>query len=169
MSVQPEADGTFVLDQQFGEAFVRVSEWQGWQLAAVIQDGRDVTDLPLDVSPGAAPVSVVLTRRGATITGITASAAGPPVEAAIILISSDPALWHERSSTTRVARSGFDGRFRFDALRPGSYVIAAVPEEEGNVAGATASFFKLLAARGTAVSVRDGEPTALRLTVASLR
>jgi hypothetical protein len=169
MSVQPEADGTFVLDQQFGHSFVRVNEWRGWHLAAVLQDGKDITNQPTEFSSGSAPVKVVLTRQAGSLSGVTSTADGTPVEGVVVLFSSDPGTWYERFSTTRLVRSGFDGRYQVDGLGPGSYLVIALPDDEAALTGATPAFFQLLAARAAAITVRDRQRVSQPLTIMSMR
>jgi hypothetical protein len=93
-------------------------------LKSVLHGGRDITDQPTEFAAGGPPLQVLLTRGGASLTGIVRTSAGVAAEASLLLFSEDPALWHERASTTGITSTG-DGRFRLDGLRAGRYLGVA--------------------------------------------
>jgi hypothetical protein len=165
-SVMPGEDLSFTLEHQFGPTLVR-ADAPGWHLKSVLHGGRDITDQPTEFAAGGPPLQVLLTRGGASLTGIVRTSAGVPAEASLLLFSEDPALWHERASTTRVAQATFDGRYRFDGLRPGRYLIVATSREES--AGLSAPYLELLARHATPFVVGEGESKSVDLKRVTLK
>lgn len=125
------ADGTFTRRAPAGSAFVRTSgQPSGWGLKQVTIGGRDSTDLPIDLMPEQtlADVIVVISNRLPAVSGRVQDPrdAGGPV----LLVPADPARWFEASGAMRSARPDRSGRFRFESVRPGDYLILAVERME---------------------------------------
>ena len=125
------AEGTFTRRAPAGSAFIRTSgQPSGWALKQVIVGGRDYTDTPLDIMPEQiySDVTVVLSNRMPAVSGrvVDAHDAGGPV----LLVPADPARWFEASGALRSARPDKSGRFRFDNVRPGDYLLVAVERME---------------------------------------
>lgn len=168
-SVQPDADGAFVLDGLFGPTLIRAGAPRGWHLEAVLYGGRDITDEPVEFAGGEAELQVVLTDSAASVAGTVRTPRGlPAILAAVLVFSQDESLWHDRFTTTKVAHAGGDGRFSVDGLRRGRYFVIAVERDEGSLSDAPSEYFALLARRATAVTLNDGEAVVANLTLVTL-
>jgi hypothetical protein len=107
-----------------------------WALESVVLDGRDVTDLPIDITGENPPKSVVVTftDRFQGLTGRITRAGGAPVsEHTIIVFPEDKTYWVFGSRRILITRPGTDGRFTLSGagpttLPPGKYLLAAVTD-----------------------------------------
>jgi protocatechuate 3,4-dioxygenase beta subunit len=127
------SDGRFVRRDPSGRGFVRIGGLPaGWSLMRVQIGDRDVTDVPVDIRAAVTlpDVTVVITRRLPGIGGTVTGAQGRPADGPVVLFPDDPAKWHEAAGTLRSARPDQAGRYRFDTVRPGDYLIAAVEQME---------------------------------------
>jgi len=119
-------DRTFTLTGIFGRRtleFANVPD--GWYVKQIRYRGDDVIDKPIDFaqSDGAASLEVVLSNRGAMVTGRVVDDLGKPVRGAFLWLLradaeavTDPAV-HPRTSE--------NGEFRLGPLRAGEYVVLA--------------------------------------------
>ncbi len=106
-----------------------------------------MTDVPTEFGEGADRVQVVLTQRAASLTGVVTTAAGGAIQGSVVVLSDDPALWHERASSTAIVPTAADGKYRVEGLRAGRYLIVAIPKEEPPAPSLTPSLLR--AARET--------------------
>jgi hypothetical protein len=100
----------------------------GWYLKSVRVGGRETVDEPVDFGFGTDridDIELVLSSRGATVTGSLRGTARQPYSVAIF--STAPEHWFARSARVRLASAGPDGRFKVDSLPPGTYYAAAIP------------------------------------------
>jgi hypothetical protein len=169
LSVQPQIDRSFVLEQQFGPTLVRADGLPGWYLKAVRQGGLDITDRPTEFAAEGPPLQVLLTDRASVLTGVVRSQTGIPTDAGVLLFSDDPSLWHERFTTTRASFAGGDGMYRLDGLRSGRYLAIAVPRDDATLTSTTPEYFELLARHATPVVIAEAESTSLDLKITSSR
>ena len=106
-----------------------------WTLQSVVADGRDVTDLPLEIAD-TAPKNVVVTYtdKWQELSGRLQSQSGAPVsDYTIIVFPEDKAYWFQGTRRIVTARPGTDGRFTLSGkglttLPPGKYLLAAVTD-----------------------------------------
>jgi len=107
-----------------------------WALESVIVDGKDVTDLPIEINGDSIPKDVVVTYsdRFQELSGRLARSTGAPVsEHTIIVFPEDKAYWVSGSRRILVTRPGTDGRFTLSGagpttLPPGKYLLATVTD-----------------------------------------
>jgi protocatechuate 3,4-dioxygenase beta subunit len=159
-------DGRFIRRGPTGPAFVRIGGLPaGWTLKRVQIGDREVTDVPIDVRAGVTlpDVTVVITRRLAAIGGTVTDAQGRPADGPVVLFPADSAKWHEAAGALRSARPDQAGKYRFDTVRPGDYLIIAVEQMESWQAN-DPEFLTALRDRATKVTVGD-EPAMLDLKV----
>jgi hypothetical protein len=168
-SVQPDEEGSFLLEHQFGPTLIRADGLRGWHLKAVQLGARDITDHPTEFVPGGPDLQVILSRRRATLAGTVTRASGPGLDAAVLLFSQDPARWHERFSTTKLAYTDGGGGYRVEGLRPGSYLAVAVTRDDASLSDTTPAYFELLAKAATPAVLADGEQKSLNLAIVPLR
>jgi len=111
-----------------------------WTLKSVVMDGRDVTDLLVDIGAGEMrSIVVTFTDQVAELTGTITNASGKPLtDYFVIVMPADRQYWTRPSRRLVNARPDVGGRFTFRGLPPGDYRIAAttdlVPEDlaDGN-------------------------------------
>jgi hypothetical protein len=107
-----------------------------WGLESVMVDGRDVTDLPVSISPESLPKEVIVTLgdRWQELSGRVADAAGNGVsDYTVMVFPVNEAYWLSGSRRIVTAQPGTDGRFSLGgpgpALLPaGDYYLAAVTD-----------------------------------------
>ena len=98
----------------------------GWMLKAVRYNDVDVTDLPVEfkASGDPKPLEIVLSGRGAVLSGRVLDDKGNPLPSVpVILMSADPA---KSRSNQAFAMSSPEGTFRFRPSRAGEYFVVAV-------------------------------------------
>jgi hypothetical protein len=130
-------DGAFVLSGvPPGAHLVRsAGAARGFILKSVTINGRDVTDVPVQVRPGEslANVAVVFTDQQNEINGTVTNEQGTPVpDYTILAFSTDPSLWRPLSRQIMTARPDQTGKYRIRGLPRGEYYLVAVdPAEQG--------------------------------------
>jgi hypothetical protein len=156
----------FTLREVFGPARLRLQQaLQGYALESVRVDGRDITDEPFEFGAShAGQVEVVLTGRVGRLEGAVTDADRKPVKAVVIVLPDDNGLWLSGSSRIHTAVPP-DGRFTFSVL-PGSYLVAAVAEEDFRTRlDPSREFYEAIAKDATSVYLAEGETRTLNLTL----
>ena len=129
-NAQVAPDLTFTLTGLSGAAVVHVSGLpQNFILKQVLVGGEDITDRPHEfVDRDSGDLQVIVTSRVAGLEGSVTDAAGKPAVDALVLLLIEPEPG--RATTLyRTANSDPTGRFRIQGLRPGRFVILAIPRE----------------------------------------
>ena len=135
-----------------------------WSLQSVLVDGRDITDLPLEVTADTPPKEIVVTYtdRWQEITGRLQLANGAPAtDYAIVVFPADRNYWIYESRRIAVARPSTTGQFTFGgpgpaSLPPGNYLIAALTDiERGEQFDAT--FLAALLPQSIPITLAAGE------------
>jgi protocatechuate 3,4-dioxygenase beta subunit len=160
------ADGRFIRRGPTGPAFVRIGGLPpGWALKRVQIGERDVTDSPVEIRAGqtVADIAIVISNRLAGLGGTVTDARGRPAGAPVVLFPADPAKWHELAGSLRSARPDQAGKYRFDTVRPGDYLIVAVEEMEPWQVN-DPEFLTALRDRAAKITI-GGEPVTLDLRV----
>jgi hypothetical protein len=128
-------EGSFTLSPLYGPRLVRVgvasASRPGMWLKAVMLDGMDITNVPVDFSTkSSARLEVVFSDRPTAVVGIVHDEAGLPVEGAhVLLFSSDSSMWAAWSTAVQTGVSDENGRFWFvDAMPAGDYRAIALRE-----------------------------------------
>jgi len=136
----PEADGSLDADGNFrlgglsGRVLFDVSTPPAWDVKSVMFEGRDITEVPLDVAgrPTVDGVQITLTDKLTTVAGQVTDSRGAAVMSYVVVIL--PA--EDKTSTVgayryfRMTRPDINGRFETRGLPPGRYVAAAVDSLE---------------------------------------
>lgn len=132
-----DKEGHFLLDGlAAGPHLIRPQgPLRGWSLKAVTIDGRDVTDVPLDLRSGQriANVALTFTDMQTEIDGTMATDRGTPVtDYTVLAFSTDSDYWRPLSRHIMTARPDQTGKFRIRGLPPGEYYLVPVdPAEQG--------------------------------------
>jgi hypothetical protein len=127
-------------------------------VASILLGGRDVMGQPTLISAGSVPLTIVVRKGAARITGATDGR-----KAADIL------LWADRlgdaGMITKI-QTDASGNFQLQGLRPGSYLIAAVPANSKE----SIRFDSLarLTPQATRISVSEGATATATLVIKAL-
>ena len=128
-------DWSFTVVSVFGAARVRAMVPDGWTVKAVLHDGRDITDTPIEMKSGETltDVQVVVSSRVTSVSGQLADDKGAPlVDGTVIVFADDAAKWSDDSRWVRAVRPDQQGRYQIQGLPPGDYLAVAVDYvEEG--------------------------------------
>jgi hypothetical protein len=128
-------------------------------LKSVVTQGRDIFDLPIDLSAGGGLSDVVLTftdqPNASEVTGTLTDAAGRPIpEGAVVIFSADARYWHETSHHVRVALADGQGRYTAAGLPQGVYRAAGLSVYQNR---SLAPVLTKLLPTAVAFTLRDGE------------
>jgi hypothetical protein len=117
-------------------AFGAIADSVTWTLDSVLIAGKDVTDLPFEVT-SESPINdavVTLIDRWQSLSGrLTLANGGAATDYTIVVFPADKAYWPAGSRRIRVTRPGSDGTFVIGgsgslSLPAGAYLLAAVPD-----------------------------------------
>ena len=131
----PDANGAFTQEGVFPASFRLAASIIGgtpnvWTLKSVTMDGRDVTDLPVEIRAGDAPSFVVtFSDQPSELSGSLVDPAGrPSTDYFVVVVSADRAHWLPLSRRIASTRPDGRGRFAFRGLPPGDYRLAATTD-----------------------------------------
>jgi protocatechuate 3,4-dioxygenase beta subunit len=129
MRVSVNADASFLMPKLHGLSIIRVWPPDNWHLRAVLLDGEDITDKPIEFHDrDSGRLQVAFSERGATIDGTVTDKQGQAVEDCDVLVfPADPSDWTPYSSRAARQSLGLNSRFHFAGLRDGRYFVVAVP------------------------------------------
>ena len=160
-SKRAPATPEFTLDSIVPASYrIATDNVRGWMLKSAIVNGRDASDLPVDISNDVTDVVVTLTDKLTELSGVLQTPAGMPApNYYVIVFPKDPAYWLNGSRRIVSLRPATDGRFTTTAtnpLPPGDYLIAAVTDVRSGE-WYDPEFLKTLTATAIPVTIGDGE------------
>ncbi len=165
-------DGSFVVTGLNGRRTFRVNAPTGWMLKAVLLDGTDITDTPLEFKGGeqVTGLQVVLTDRVTQVTGgVTDEHGDPTRDYTVVIFPDDSQKWQYQSRHLKSSRADQDGQFKIRGLPPGEkYLAVAVDDLEDGEAG-DPEFLERMRDKATTLTLADGESKALSLTLTQAR
>ena len=161
--VPAKADGTIEITNllpgsyQFGLT-LPADIAEHWWLRSATSGGRDVLDVPLELSAGAQPhVVFTLSDRRPSLSGVVHDTNDRPTAAVTVLVfSADRAHWRRGSRRVHLVRPATDGAYRVTDIPPGEYLIASVPRVTSEVWHEPA-FLERLAPNAARVVIGEGE------------
>src|SRR5262245_9293718 len=165
--VEPHPDGTFTLDHVVGRARAEVVLPDGWALKAILHDGRDISDAPIELKSGERldDVTIVLTRRVTTVAGQVLGGGGAPTsDGTVLVFAADRGKWFEQSRFVRAVRPDQDGRYQVAGLPPGAYQAIAIDDVEDG-AWADPDYLEALRPSARAVTLAEGQTQTAALTL----
>jgi hypothetical protein len=110
-----------------------IAQEPDWSVKAVLHNGIDVTDTPIDFVPGQTVegFEVVLSRKRTELSGqISGDRDGPETDATVVVFAEDPARWGFGTRYVRTARPNQDGRYTLRGMPPHDYLVVAVKDLE---------------------------------------
>jgi hypothetical protein len=129
-------DWTFEMSGLVDRRLLRASlaEPSGWFLKAVLWRGQDVTDTPIEFTPGQAieDLQFVFTQKVTEVTGIVRDERGQPaLGTRVVIFPNDPARWVYASRYIRPAAVDQQGRYSLKNLPAyDDYRVVAVQDLE---------------------------------------
>ena len=161
-------DWTFDLQGISDAALVRLSaQAAGWYLKAVMVNGKDMTDTPLDFSGGkeVADVQVIVTQTRSEVSGVVADAQNAAVaEYAVVVFPEDRDKWTPQSRFMGSGRPDQQGGFKITGLPPGRYLAAAIDYLETG-AERDPELLERLRTSATPVTLGEGESKRVTLKI----
>jgi len=139
---------------------------RGWYVKAVMLDGKDITDTPLDFSSSRAVVGleVIVTKKRTTLTGTTVDSKGVATsEFAAVVFPQNRNEWTPQSSRIAASRPDQQGRFAIVGLPPGEYLAAAVEYLEVG-SERDPELLARLADKAARLTLSEGESRSIKLT-----
>jgi len=121
-------DRRFTIQRAYGRRTLEVVNVpRGWYVKSIRYGAREIIDEPTMFKDGVEPaIEVLLSNRGAVVTGRVTDDRGNAVQGATVLMfetDSQRMLWRFPSST----RASAAGEFRLGPVRGGDYFIVAMP------------------------------------------
>jgi len=165
-------DSTAIVRRTAGPLVIRANEESRepprWFLKGVFLGDRDITDTPIEFTAAdATRVRVVLTSRGATISGtVRDDGEGVSRRLSVLLFPEDPAAWIHYSSGILIAEVEKNAGYTIRGVRPGRYRIVAVESTRLNgLHPDPASLLQRLLGDATAITVTEDEQRQVDLRV----
>lgn len=161
------ADGTFSINGVFGRSRLRVTLPDDWAVKAVLRDGLDIAEQPIDLRSGETltGVQVVVTKQVTSLTGqITDEKSSPLVDGTVIVFAGNPERWVEDSRFVRSVRPNQQGQWQIKGLPPGDYLAVAVDfVEEGQ--WNEPEYLESIRRYGQKMTLTDGATQAVTLKI----
>jgi carboxypeptidase family protein len=159
-------DWSFQLEGLVEPRMVRAGGPQGWTAKAVLVNGRDYIDTPIEVQPGEAltGMTIVLTNKTSQVTGTVVDQRGRIVlDTSILVFPDDPKMWQFGSRYIRSVRPDQEGRYRVDMLPPFDEYLAVAVQDIEPGQGSDPAYLATVRAVATKFSVKEGESTTIDL------
>lgn len=151
-------DLTFDFKATPGPSIVRLAPTPGWMIKSVSLNGADVTDGLTFRSDDVSGLEVELTNRVPDLSGQVTNGNGDAVlDYYVVVFPQDQDLWNAPGNgRTGLSRPDDQGRYRFRALRPGTYYVVAVEHvQTGEWMDPT--WMESVRSRATRVTLNEGD------------
>jgi len=162
--VRTQPDGTFQLDDVGADHYdLYVTGMpDGHYLKSAYSGSIDVRANGIEAAAGMAPLEIVISPNAGGLDGtvMDPGTQKPAMSAAVVLIPRD----RDRSELYRNVQSDQAGRFHFKNLVPGEYRIYAW-EEVPQYAWMDPDFMRPLESKGEAITIPEGSPQSVQLTM----
>jgi 5-hydroxyisourate hydrolase-like protein (transthyretin family) len=135
----------------------------GWTLKNITRGGVEITDQAVDFrEKDVSDIEVVLTSKVTRLTGGVTDEHGQVNDYAVVIFSSDPTKWVDRSRFVVMARGVQQGRFDVRSLPPDDYLAVALPSVSGTE-WMDPEFLQAIRPQATSFSLQEGESKTLEL------
>lgn len=133
-SIQRLPPGTYIIGGP--ASFGANTNSMTWSLQSIVADGKDITDLPIDITPETAPKNIAITfaDKWQGVSGKLLQVSGAPAtDYTVIVFPADKAYWLTGSRRILTARPDNHGQFTLAgpgliSLPAGEYLLAVVTE-----------------------------------------
>jgi protocatechuate 3,4-dioxygenase beta subunit len=155
-----------------GRYLITVASTPPWTLVSVTAGARDLTDRAFDLDADIDDLVVTFADTPAAISGRVRVPSGTAADAiSVVLFPSERARWRDASAAARsfqVTRVSTSGAFNVPAVIPGSYVVAAIRDEDA-VDWPDASLLTTLVAIGRTMVVEPRQQLSVTLEPVAVR
>jgi protocatechuate 3,4-dioxygenase beta subunit len=159
--------GAFDIQGLSGSYVLRVDRVpDGWTVKSITVNGRDVSDLPIEVRGADQLVArVVLTNHINELTGTVRAGGQISTNASVVVFPDNPAQWPFPSRRVRSTRVDKNGLFRVRSLPAGQRYLAVAVDylEQGEFQDP--EFLQSMKARATEVTLGEAENKNIELTL----
>ena len=153
-----DEDGSFGAEVPPGSLSLMVMGPSGWATRAIRLDGVDVFGYPLEVTPGAHEIEIVITDHLSSVNGVVVDRRGTPLAGFdVVLFPDDEARWHLASPFVQQTRSHQNGQFELALVPPGEYLAVATEGVGFLMLGDAVPMLRSLRSIATRLKVGDGE------------
>ena len=162
-------DGTFEITDAIGANRISIMPLpSGWAIKTIEYEGKDYSDLPLEIRNGQkiAGVTIVISNKLPTLNGRLVDEKGAAAEGTVILFPEEPAKWSEGARLVKTARPDPSGAFEIRLVPAGDYLIAPVDYVQ-NGAWDDPEYLRSLQDRATKVAVQESGGATVTLTLRS--
>ena len=138
-------------------------------MKSVYLDGRDVTDVPIEVkSENVTGLNVIFTDKISSLKGsVHGARSNPAGNVTVIMFPSDEGLWLPQSRHIITTRTDGTGTYQLSMIPSGEYLIVAVEDvEQGE--WFDPSYLDQIRNRATKIKIDDGDQRTQDLKVASM-
>lgn len=177
------SDGSFRLEGAFGRQHVRAVEARlipgadapginarnlqdvtpaarpltTWWLKSIMQDGRDVTDEPIDFDQGNATLEITMTNRASSVRGTVAwNRTRGRRRPSVVVFVDDDTRWARPSRLVGASEVDESGRYEVRGLPPGERYLAVAVEGAARAVLAKPEMLAALRAAASSLRIDDG-------------
>lgn len=160
--VRPSSDWSFEIPGLFGRGLLTASLPPTWTVERVVEDGRDVTDGPIDFRTGNIGDVEIMLMQVPPITGSVRDDRQAAVNRKVVIFAAESDRWTNPSRSIASGNSGTAGAFRIRGLPPGDYLAIALPTTDpGDIVDP--AFLETLRPYATSVTLPLTQPLTLAL------
>jgi hypothetical protein len=161
----------FYLERLFGRRTLHVANVpRGWYVKSIQYEGKEIIDVPTEFKASRDPraLEIVLSTRGAVVTGRATNDRGEPVRGArVVMFPADPAAWGTYQMST--AAVGATGTFTLGPQRGREYLVVALDPSVPAPEPGDRDRLARLAASAERIRLNDHEEQTLDLRVVKVR
>jgi hypothetical protein len=170
---QINADGSFAMSGAMpGKYMILGAGWPvlKWKVKSINADGRDVSDLPIDLDSGdLLNVVVTFTDRPGALAGTVRRSTGEPDPSALVVgFPVDPHAWGSSGIHTFSTHVTSTGTYSVPSISPGEYSVAAISDALAQT-WQSPDVLQRIAASAARVRVEDGAHATQDLTTSTIR
>jgi hypothetical protein len=139
---------------------------EGWAVKAIIVNGEDVTDEPIDLAGETATLRIVMTDRVTSVGGsVQARERGDVEGLGVVVFADDAGKWTWPSRHVRAARTDAQGVFQVRGLPPDQRYLAVALDYLEDGEEQDVQFLERLRSRAQSITLAEGEQRSIQLEV----
>jgi len=141
---------------------------RGWYVKSIRYGQLEIADVATEFKSDDRQLELVISRRGATVSGrATRDDGQPSIGGVAVMFSADPAHWNWSEPTT--SRLSADGTFTLGPRRAGDYFVVALDSDQVVREGSTRELFARLARVAERITLTENEQRTLDLRIVHLK
>jgi hypothetical protein len=141
---------------------------RGWYVKSIRYGQLEIADVATEFKSDDRQLELVISRRGATVSGrATRDDGQPSIGGVAVMFSADPAHWNWSEPTT--SRLSADGTFTLGPRRAGDYFVVALDSDRVVREGSTRELFARLSRVAERITLTENEQRTLDLRIVHLK